>query len=176
MSGHGGEPRQLARGFDLSDRAHHEMAPRYRDDAVVPETLCFRKGIQPGQWHFRNGLPAGERLVSLGRSGPAVRSGFKTCPTRWMVARRSALTSGRRCSLPPDRARRSSPRSLWASTPPPRTMPSRSAWCRSRACWPCLPWGRLAAGWRFAVAADVATAAATATVSDPVGYLPTVVL
>ena len=36
----------------------------------------------------------------------------------------------------------------------PRPMPSRSAWCRSRASWPCLPQGRLAVRGRFAVAAD----------------------
>ena len=35
---------------------------------------------QPGQWHFRNGLPADERPVSLGRSGPGVRNGFLETP------------------------------------------------------------------------------------------------
>ena len=32
------------------------------------------------QWHFRNGLPADERLGSLGRSVPGVRSGFLETP------------------------------------------------------------------------------------------------
>jgi hypothetical protein len=34
----------------------------------------------PGQWHLRTGLPADERLVSLGRSGPGVGNGFLETP------------------------------------------------------------------------------------------------
>ena len=53
--------------------------------------------------HFRNGLPADERLVSLGRSGPGVRSGFLEMPrTRcggvFLVTSEGVIAAGARGS------------------------------------------------------------------------------
>jgi hypothetical protein len=45
-----------------------------------PHAHQSRHHAEPGQWHFLNGLPADERLVSLGRSCPGVRSGFLETP------------------------------------------------------------------------------------------------
>ena len=45
----------------------------------IPPKALAQEG-QPGQWHFGNGLPADERLVSLGGSGLGVRRRFPETP------------------------------------------------------------------------------------------------
>ena len=75
----------------------------------------------PGQWHFGNGLPADERLVSLGRSGPGRPepvSRNAPHPLRWRFSR---VGAGR---FPVGRSR-----GFDAS----RLAPVRGCGCRSRA-------------------------------------------